>query len=74
MGMCFFLLNYNSLLKAIDKITSKSGMGISPKRITVSTVWLLKQIKKLGDDKVKFKKAISTFRAIDKVRFEIMPD
>ena len=67
------LLNYNSLLKAIDKITSKSGMGISPKRITVSTAGLAKQIKKLGDDKVKFNLAISLHSAIDKVRSEIMP-
>jgi len=73
MGMGEPLLNYNSLLKAIDKITSKSGMGISPKRITVSTAGLAKQIKKLGDDKVKFNLAISLHSAIDKVRSEIMP-
>ena len=73
MGMGEPLLNYNSLLKAIDKITSKSGMGISPKRITVSTAGLAKQIKKLGDDKVKFNLAISLHSAINKVRSEIMP-
>ena len=42
MGMGEPLLNYNSLLKSIDKITSKNGMGISPKRITVSTTGLAK--------------------------------
>ena len=73
MGMGEPLLNYNSLLKAIDKITSISGMGISPKRITVSTVGIAKQIKKLGDDKVKFNLAISLHSAVNKVRSEIMP-
>jgi len=67
------LLNYNSLLKSIDKITSKNGMGISPKRITVSTAGLAKQIKKLADDEVKFNLAISLHSAIDEVRSEIMP-
>ena len=61
MGMGEPLLNYNSLLKSIDKITSKNGMGISPKRITVSTAGLAKQIKKLADDEVKFNLAISLF-------------
>ena len=73
MGMGEPLLNYNSLLKSIDKITSKNGMGISPKRITVSTAGLAKQIKKLADDKVKFNLAISLHSAMDEVRSEIMP-
>ena len=73
MGMGEPLLNYNNLLKAIDKITSKKGMGISPKRITVSTVGIAKQIKKLADDKVKFNLAISLHSAKDIVRSEIMP-
>ena len=73
MGMGEPLLNYNSLLKSIDKITSKNGMGISPKRITVSTAGLAKQIKKLADDEVKFNLAISLHSAMDEVRSEIMP-
>lgn len=73
MGMGEPLLNYNSLLKAIDKITSDNGMGISPKRITVSTAGLAKQIKKLADDEVKFNLAISLHSAIDEIRSDIMP-
>ena len=73
MGMGEPLLNYNNLLKSIDKITSKNGMGISPKRITVSTAGLAKQIKKLADDEVKFNLAISLHSAIDEIRSEIMP-
>ena len=73
MGMGEPLLNYNSLLKSIEKITSEKGMGISPKRITVSTAGLSKQIMKLADDKVKFNLAISLHSAIDEIRSELMP-
>src|SRR3954471_2215355 len=57
MGMGEPLLNYNNVLKAIDKISSPDGLFMSAKRITVSTAGIAKQIKKLGDDKVRFKLA-----------------
>ena len=72
MGMGEPLLNYNNLLKAIHHITSEKGMGISPRRITVSTAGLSKQIIKLADDEVKFNLAISLHSAIDEIRSEIM--
>ena len=72
MGMGEPLLNYNNLLKAIHHITSEKGMGISPRRITVSTAGLSKQIMKLADDEVKFNLAISLHSAIDEIRSEIM--
>ncbi len=73
MGMGEPLMNYNNVLKAIDKITSPEGLGMSPKRITVSTSGVPKIIKKMADDAVKFKLAVSLHSAIDKVRTEIMP-
>jgi len=72
MGMGEPLLNYNNLLKAIHHITSEKGMGVSPRRITVSTAGLSKQIIKLADDEVKFNLAISLHSAIDEIRSEIM--
>ena len=72
MGMGEPLLNYNNLLKAIHHITSEKGMGVSPRRITVSTAGLSKQIMKLADDEVKFNLAISLHSAIDEIRSEIM--
>ena len=42
---------------------------MSPKRITVSTAGVAKQIKKLGDDKVRFKLALSLHAANDKKIF-----
>lgn len=73
MGMGEPLMNYNNVLKAIDKITSPEGLGMSPKRITVSTSGVPKMIKKLADDEVKFKLAVSLHSAIDEVRSAIMP-
>lgn len=73
MGMGEPLLNYNNLMKAIDKITSPEGLGMSPKRITVSTAGVTKMIKKLGDDMVKFKLAVSLHAANDEKRSKIMP-
>ena len=72
MGMGEPLLNYNNLLKAIHHITSEKGMGISPRRITVSTAGLSKQIMKLADDEVKFNLAISLHSAINEIRSKIM--
>ena len=73
MGMGEPLLNYKNVLKAIDKIISPAGMGMSPKRITVSTAGVAKGIRQLGDDKVKFKLALSLHAATDAKRHEIMP-
>ncbi len=73
MGMGEPLMNYNNVLKAIDKITSPEGLGISPKRITVSTSGIPKMIKKLADDDVKFNLAVSLHSGIDEVRSQIMP-
>ena len=73
MGMGEPLMNYNNVIKAIDKITSDEGLGMSPKRITVSTSGVPKMIKKMADDDVKFNLAVSLHSAIDEVRTSIMP-
>ena len=73
MGMGEPLMNYNNVLKAIEMITSAEGLGMSPKRIMVSTSGVPKMIKKLADDEVKFKLAVSLHSAIDDIRSRIMP-
>ncbi|SFW44014.1 23S rRNA (adenine(2503)-C(2))-methyltransferase RlmN [Cellulophaga fucicola] len=73
MGMGEPLMNYNNVLKAIDKITSPEGLAMSPKRIIVSTSGVPKMIKKMADDEVKFKLAVSLHSAIDEIRTSIMP-
>lgn len=73
MGMGEPLLNYRNVLKAIERITAPDGLGMSPRRITVSTAGVAKMIRQLGDDKVKFKLALSLHAANDIKRHEIMP-
>ena len=73
MGMGEPLLNYKNVLRAIERITSHDGLGMSPRRITVSTAGVAKGIRQLGDDKVKFKLALSLHAANDLKRHEIMP-
>ncbi|MGB0888277.1 MAG: 23S rRNA (adenine(2503)-C(2))-methyltransferase RlmN [Vicingaceae bacterium] len=73
MGMGEPLLNYKNVLQSIEKITSDEGLGMSPKRITVSTAGIAKMIKQLGDDDVKFNLALSLHAATDAKRSEIMP-
>jgi len=73
MGMGEPLMNYHNVLKAIEKITSEEGLGMSAKRITVSTSGVPKLIRKMADDDVKFKLAVSLHSAIDSVRTTIMP-
>jgi 23S rRNA (adenine2503-C2)-methyltransferase len=73
MGMGEPLMNYNNVIKSIEKITSPEGLGMSPKRITVSTSGVPKIIKKMADDEVKFNLAVSLHSAIDEVRTSIMP-
>ncbi|MFY7879258.1 MAG: 23S rRNA (adenine(2503)-C(2))-methyltransferase RlmN [Lacibacter sp.] len=73
MGMGEPLLNYKNVLKAIERITAPDGLGMSPRRITVSTAGVSKQIRQLGDDAVKFKLALSLHAANDVKRNEIMP-
>lgn len=73
MGMGEPLLNYSQMIKSIDRITAEDGLGMSPKRITVSTAGIAKMIRRLGDDEVKFNLALSLHAANDEKRSKIMP-
>jgi len=73
MGMGEPLLNYANVLKSVEHITSPEGLGMSPRRITISTAGIAKMIRKLGDDEVKFNLAVSLHAANDIKRNEIMP-
>jgi 23S rRNA (adenine2503-C2)-methyltransferase len=73
MGMGEPLLNYKNVLESIDRITSPDGLGMSPRRITVSTAGIAKMIRKLGDDKVRFNLALSLHAANEEKRTRIMP-
>ena len=73
MGMGEPLLNYSNLCKAIEKITSPDSMGMSPQRLTVSTVGIPKMIRQIADDQAKFHLAISLHAPTNEKRDKIIP-
>ena len=73
MGMGEPLANYTQVLQSIRWITSAQGLGMSPSRVTLSTSGLVPQIRKLADDGVRVKLAISLHAVRDDVRLKIMP-
>lgn len=72
MGMGEPLLNYKNVIRSTEILCSNEGLGISPRRITVSTAGIAKMIKKLGDDEVRFNLALSLHAANDEKRNKIM--
>ena len=73
MGMGEPLANYAQTIKALGVMTSNSwGIGISPRRITLSTVGLVPQIRKLMDE-TNVSLAISLHAASDELRSQLMP-
>ncbi|MBF1097567.1 MAG: 23S rRNA (adenine(2503)-C(2))-methyltransferase RlmN [Riemerella sp.] len=73
MGMGEPMMNYKNVVEAIRKITQPDGLGMSPRRITVSTSGIPKMIKMLADEDLKVKLALSLHSAIEEKRNEIMP-
>jgi 23S rRNA (adenine2503-C2)-methyltransferase len=73
MGMGEPLLNYDQVNRSVEKITSEAGLGISPQRITISSVGIPKMIMKMADDKVKFHFALSLHAANNEKRSSIIP-
>jgi 23S rRNA (adenine2503-C2)-methyltransferase len=73
MGMGEPLLNYANTLRSAERITAADGLGMSAKRITVSTAGIAKMIRKLADDDTRFNLALSLHAANDAKRDRIMP-
>jgi len=73
MGMGEPYLNYENVVDAIERITSPEGLGMSPQRITVSSVGIPKMIKKMADDDAKYNFALSLHAATDAKRDQIIP-
>ncbi len=73
MGMGEPLANYDNLLKALKILNAPWGGGIGARKITISTSGLASQIRKLADDPMQFRLAISLHGATDETRNRIMP-
>ncbi|MCB9194001.1 MAG: 23S rRNA (adenine(2503)-C(2))-methyltransferase RlmN [Flavobacteriales bacterium] len=73
MGMGEPLLNYANTLRSAERISAEDGLGMSARRITVSTAGIAKMIRKLADDGARFNLALSLHAANDTKRDRIMP-
>lgn len=73
MGMGEPLANYDNLLKALKILNAPWGGGIGARKITISTSGLAPQIRKLADEPLQFRLAISLHGATDETRDKIMP-
>lgn len=73
MGMGEPLMNYSEVMRSIEKITSEESLGMSPQRITVSSVGIPGMIRKMADDKARFHFALSLHAATNAKRDQIIP-
>lgn len=73
MGMGEPLANLAALLPALEEVAREDGLGISHRRITISTVGLPKAIRKLADLETRYRLAISLHAPNDALRNEIVP-
>jgi 23S rRNA (adenine2503-C2)-methyltransferase len=73
MGMGEPLLNLDNVLKATRLLTDKNGIGMSVKRITVSTSGIIPKMEELGNAEVRPKLAISLNASTEEQRRALMP-
>lgn len=73
MGMGEPLLSYKNVKRSIELINSDEGMNMATRRITISTAGIAKIIKKMADDGLQCKLALSLHAALDHKRDQIMP-
>lgn len=71
MGMGEPLMNYDNVMRAVDILIT--GVNIAARRITISTAGWANNIKRMADDGVKAKLAVSLHSAIDETRTRLMP-
>jgi 23S rRNA (adenine2503-C2)-methyltransferase len=73
MGMGEPLANYTNLMKALRILNAPWGGGIGARKITISTSGLAPEIRKLAEEPLQFRLAVSLHGATDETRNKIMP-
>ncbi len=73
MGQGEPLLNLNNVLKATRLLTDPAGVGLSPRRITLSTAGIIPKIEEMGRAAVRPRLAISLNASTEETRQELMP-
>jgi 23S rRNA (adenine2503-C2)-methyltransferase len=73
MGMGEPLANLDSLLHALEQAVRKDGLGISGRRITISTVGLPRAMRRLADTNPRYRLAVSLHAPNDALRNDLVP-
>ena len=73
MGMGEPLANLDALLPALDEASREDGLGISARRITISTVGLTKAMRRLAETTPRYRLAVSLHAPNDELRQKIVP-
>jgi 23S rRNA (adenine2503-C2)-methyltransferase len=73
MGMGEPLLNLPNVIKATRLLVDPHGIGLSPRRITLSTAGIVPKIMELGREPIRPKLAISLNASTEEQRRELMP-
>lgn len=71
MGMGEPLMNYDSVMRAVDILAV--GMGVAARRITISTAGWADGIRRMGEEQRKPKLALSLHSAVAETRLALMP-
>jgi 23S rRNA (adenine2503-C2)-methyltransferase len=73
MGMGEPLHNYDETMRALRILCDKQGLGVPPRRITLSTVGLLPQLERMAREPIMPNLAISLHAPTDVQRGELVP-
>ncbi len=73
MGMGEPMMNYTNVMKSVDVLTDPTNDMLGPKRITLSTAGVVKNIRRMADEQRKIKLAISLHSVHNHKRSDIMP-
>lgn len=73
MGMGEPFLNYENVMRAIKIFNDKNGINIGARNISISSVGIIKNIKRLSEEKLQLNLAISLNAPNNELRADIMP-
>jgi 23S rRNA (adenine2503-C2)-methyltransferase len=73
MGMGEPFVNYGQVMSALERLNDPSGFGLGARRMTISTVGLVPQIKRFADAQCQYNLAVSLHTVDDALRSQLMP-
>jgi len=73
MGMGEPFLNYNNVIKAIQTINQPEGLNIGARRITISSIGIVNNIRKFATENLQVNLAISLHAPTDELRKSLIP-